>query len=78
LMLVGGIHSPEVSGKLVTDALADYVSLCRPLIREPHLIKRWKEGDTAPAACIYCNGCFGPGLTGKGVQCIAGEGNAAT
>lgn len=78
LLLVGGIRSLEISVKLVNDALADYVSLCRPLIREPNLIKRWKDGDTAPAACIYCNGCFGPGLKGKGVQCIFGEDNAAT
>jgi len=77
LLLVGGIRSLEVSGKLVNDALADYVSLCRPLIREPNLITRWKDGDAAPAACIYCNGCFGPGLKGNGVQCITGEGNAA-
>lgn len=70
LMLVGGIRSLEVSSALVNDGLADYVSLCRPLIREPNLIKRWKEGDYAPAACIYCNGCFGPGLNGKGVHCI--------
>jgi 2,4-dienoyl-CoA reductase-like NADH-dependent reductase (Old Yellow Enzyme family) len=77
LLLVGGIHSLEVSGKLVNDGLADYVSLCRPLIREPNLIKRWQDGNTVPAACIYCNGCFGPGLLGKGVQCIAEAGNAA-
>jgi len=77
LMLVGGIHSPEIFGKLVSDDLADYVSLCRPLIREPNLIKRWQDGDTAPGACIYCNGCFGPGLLGKGVQCIAEACNSA-
>lgn len=70
LILVGGIRSLEVSGKLVSDGLADYVSLCRPLIREPNLINRWKEGDTAPATCINCSGCFGPGLKGIGVQCV--------
>jgi len=77
LILVGGIRSPEVSERLVIQGLTDYVSLCRPLIREPNLITRWKDGNTAPAACVYCNGCFGPGLNGKGVQCIAGGGNAA-
>lgn len=70
LMLVGGIRSPEVSRKLVNDGLADYVSLSRPLIREPNLINRWKDGDTAPAACIHCNGCFGPTLKGEGIRCI--------
>ncbi len=28
------------------------------------------DGNTAPATCIYCNGCFGPGLKGEGVHCI--------
>jgi len=70
LLLVGGIRSPEVSERLVIQGLTDYVSLCRPLIREPNLIKRRKDGDTAPAACVYCNGCFGPGLKGEGVHCI--------
>jgi len=73
LMLVGGIRSLEVSEKLVNDGLADYVSLCRPLIREPNLIKHWKDGNTAPSACIYCNGCFGPALKGNGVRCIFEE-----
>lgn len=70
LLLVGGIRSLEVSGKVVSDGVADYVSLCRPLIREPNLIKRWKDGDTKPATCVYCSGCFGPGLKGIGVQCV--------
>lgn len=72
LMLVGGIHSFGVSEQLISDGVADYVSICRPLIREPNLINRWKAGDTASPTCVYCDGCFGPGLKGKGVQCIVG------
>ncbi|MCP4312872.1 MAG: NADH:flavin oxidoreductase, partial [Bacteroidetes bacterium] len=45
LMLVGGIRSYEVSQRLVEEGVTDYVSLCRPLIREPDLIKRWELGD---------------------------------
>jgi 2,4-dienoyl-CoA reductase-like NADH-dependent reductase (Old Yellow Enzyme family) len=71
LLLVGGIHSSGVCEHLISDGVADFISLCRPLIREPDLIKRWKDGDTAPPACVYCDGCFGPALQGKGVQCIA-------
>lgn len=78
LMLVGGIHSFGVAEHLISDGVADYISICRPLIREPNLINRWKAGDTAPPTCVYCDGCFGPGLKGKGVQCIAGEDITAT
>jgi 2,4-dienoyl-CoA reductase-like NADH-dependent reductase (Old Yellow Enzyme family) len=70
LMLVGGIRSPEGSEWLLSVGLADYISICRPLIREPNLINRWKSGDTKPATCISCNGCFGFGIKGEGVHCV--------
>lgn len=70
LILVGGIRSYEVANELVEKELADYISLCRPLIREPDLIKRWKRGNTERAACIYCNKCFEPTRAGKGIYCV--------
>jgi len=70
LLLVGGVHSIEVADKIVHDGTADYISICRPLIREPGLIERWNSGDMKPAGCKYCNGCFGPGLKGEGVRCV--------
>jgi len=73
LMLVGGIRSYTVAEQLVNEGLADYVSLCRPLIREPHLIHRWQSGDTSRATCISCNQCFGPARSGEGVHCVAEE-----
>lgn len=69
LILVGGIRSYEVAKELLEKDLADYISLCRPLIREPGLIKRWQEGDIKRAACISCNKCFVPTRAGKGLYC---------
>ena len=70
LLLVGGIRSLEMAESVVGTDLADYISLCRPLIREPNLIDRWKSGDTEPATCKYCNGCFGPAMKGEGFRCV--------
>ncbi len=70
LMLVGGIRTIETAEKLIAAGLADYVSLCRPLIREPELVNRWKSGDRRPAQCISDNGCFTPGFEGRGVHCV--------
>jgi len=70
LILVGGTRSFGVAERLVADGIVDCVSLCRPLIREPDLINRWKSGNLSRAACISCNRCFGPGLTGQGVYCV--------
>ena len=69
LMLVGGIRSFETARRIVAEGIADYISLCRPLIREPGLIARWMSGDTAKSSCVSDNGCFGP--PGKGVSCTA-------
>ncbi len=70
LLLVGGIRSLEAAGSIVRDGVADYISLCRPLISEPDLVGRWKAGYTKPALCISCNGCVGPARNGSGVQCV--------
>lgn len=70
LMLVGGIRSYEVADELIKDGTADYISLSRPLICEPGLVKRWQEGARGKAACISCNACFGPPSEGKGFYCV--------
>lgn len=69
IITVGGIRSIEVISRVLSDHFADYVALCRPLIREPHLLKRWKDGNTEKSTCISCNGCFETGLSGFGVVC---------
>jgi 2,4-dienoyl-CoA reductase-like NADH-dependent reductase (Old Yellow Enzyme family) len=58
LCLVAGLRSLTVMEQIVASGSADLLALCRPLIREPGLIKRWKEGDLRPAECISCGGCF--------------------
>lgn len=73
LMLVGGIRSFGVAERVVKEGLADFVSLCRPLIREAGLVRRWEGGDRSRAACISCNQCFGPARAAKGVYCVAEE-----
>jgi 2,4-dienoyl-CoA reductase-like NADH-dependent reductase (Old Yellow Enzyme family) len=73
LILVGGNRSFEVSEELVAEGAADYIAMCRPLIREPGLISRWKSGDRRRAACTSDNLCFGPGREGKGIYCVTAE-----
>ena len=73
LILVGGIRSLETAESLIEEGIADYISLSRPLIREPHLVNRWQSGDTAPATCLSDNLCFKPAMAGKGVYCLTEE-----
>lgn len=69
VMVVGGIRSFEVAEALLTDGAADYVSLCRPLIREPDLAARWQAGDRRPATCHSDSLCFKPILADQGFYC---------
>jgi len=71
LILVGGIRSYEVASELVDSGLADYIALCRPLIREPDLIARWKAGDLRKSQCGSCAQCLGPIRGGEGMYCVA-------
>jgi 2,4-dienoyl-CoA reductase-like NADH-dependent reductase (Old Yellow Enzyme family) len=70
LILVGGIRSYSVAERLLAEGTADYISMCRPFIREPDLVNRWKAGDLRKATCISCNNCVQIAQHGKGVSCV--------
>jgi 2,4-dienoyl-CoA reductase-like NADH-dependent reductase (Old Yellow Enzyme family) len=73
LILVGGIRSPDVAERLVAEGTADYIAMSRPLICEPSLVSRWKNGDTTKSACVSDNRCFNPTMSGEGLRCVLGE-----
>ena len=73
LILVGGNRSLNVAEQIVTEGIAEYISMCRPFIREPDLVRRWETGDKSPAKCKSDNMCFGPALAGKGIYCVVEE-----
>ncbi len=70
VVVVGGFRSYEVAEKAIRDDGMDYISMARPLIREPGLPNRWLQGDRSPAKCISCNSCFKPGLEEGGIYCV--------
>jgi 2,4-dienoyl-CoA reductase-like NADH-dependent reductase (Old Yellow Enzyme family) len=70
LILPGGIRSYGVAQKLVEEGITDYISMSRPLIREPGLINRWKAGDLRKAACLTDNLCLGTLRTAEGLCCV--------
>jgi 2,4-dienoyl-CoA reductase-like NADH-dependent reductase (Old Yellow Enzyme family) len=70
LILVGGMRSLEVIESILEEGTADFISMSRPLIREPDLPDQWRDGRTDPAACISCNNCW-PGPGEYGIACRA-------
>jgi 2,4-dienoyl-CoA reductase-like NADH-dependent reductase (Old Yellow Enzyme family) len=65
VICVGGHRDFDKLTDIVNQTEIEYISLCRPLIREPELINRWEAGDRTPAKCISCTKCFG-----KETECI--------
>lgn len=59
IMLVGGLRSFSRIEEVLQSGAADFVSLSRPLIRQPDFPDVWRSGKGADkAACISCNACL--------------------
>jgi len=57
VMAVGGMRSVSIMEDIINAGKADFISLCRPLIREPDLPNKIRDGKTK-ADCISCSGCM--------------------
>jgi 2,4-dienoyl-CoA reductase-like NADH-dependent reductase (Old Yellow Enzyme family) len=60
--------------QLMHQDYADYISMSRPFIREPGLVKRWASGNLGKATCLSDNLCRGPLLKGEGIYCVMEKG----
>ncbi len=56
--VVGGLRSVEYMEEIVEKGYADFVCMCRPFIREPDLVNKFKNGKKE-ASCKSCNKCIG-------------------
>ena len=71
LLLVGGLRRLSHIEKLIETNYADFISMSRPFIREPFLVKRFKEGEAEEASCISCNKCFAAVFNNIPLNCYA-------
>lgn len=58
LILVGGMRTPAIMEEILNKDQADFISLCRPFIREPDLVNKIRQGRQDPVTCISCNKCL--------------------
>ena len=71
VIVVGGVHSVEDCEEAIESGM-DIVSLSRPLILEPSLIKKWKEEKQKNSKCISCNYCL-IGVDNRPLRCYFGK-----
>ncbi|MCE3266904.1 MAG: oxidase [Solirubrobacterales bacterium] len=57
IVLVGGLRRTETMERLIESEETDFVSLARPLIREPDLVRQIEAGRTGLVDCVSCNIC---------------------
>ena len=71
LILVGGIRTSETAERILGAGAADFISMARPLVREPDLPNKWLSGRTVAAQCTSCNRCGGEEDRGNKAKCYA-------
>jgi 2,4-dienoyl-CoA reductase-like NADH-dependent reductase (Old Yellow Enzyme family) len=57
VILVGGLRRTETMTKILDAGEADFISLARPLLREPDLVRQFEAGRTGLVDCTSCNIC---------------------
>jgi len=70
VMMVGGMRTFALMEDVVEKGEADFVSLCRPFIREPFVVNKWRKNSHYKPACISCNQCLDAIFQGNPVQCM--------
>ncbi|GEA60704.1 NADH:flavin oxidoreductase [Vibrio comitans] len=66
IITVGGLSDFDAIENIANTTGIDFFAVSRPLLAEPQLIKRWKEGDRAPVDCERCSKC----RTKRGNFCV--------
>ncbi len=68
LALVNGFRTLRVMQEVLASGVVQLISLCRPLIAEPDLPRKLREGITNHASCVRCSRCW-PETQGEGIAC---------
>lgn len=58
VILVGGMRSLEEMERVLADTKIRFLSLSRPLLREPDLPNKLQSGESRESRCISCNRCY--------------------
>jgi 2,4-dienoyl-CoA reductase-like NADH-dependent reductase (Old Yellow Enzyme family) len=57
IITVGGMRLRSVMEEAIRSGKTDFISICRPFIRQPNLVNQFEKGDGDPISCTNCNRC---------------------
>ena len=69
LILVGGMRRTSQMEYILQKGYADFISMSRPFIREPFLVKKFKKGKQDVSSCTSCNKCLAAAANNRVVKC---------
>ena len=72
VIVVGGIRRLSDIEDVINNNRSDFVSLCRPFIIEPNIVKKLRSGEQAESRCIDCGYCLF-GVTSNSLRCYYGK-----
>lgn len=58
VIAIGGLRRVAQMEEALQGRYADLISMSRPFIREPFLVRQIREGSTDKVACVSCNRCL--------------------
>jgi 2,4-dienoyl-CoA reductase-like NADH-dependent reductase (Old Yellow Enzyme family) len=62
---LGGNRTFKIMEAMVKEGKVDLISMSRPFIREPFLVRKFRAGEIKKSECISCNKCLNP----RGIRC---------
>jgi len=69
VILVGGMRQLAEIEKVVDGGVADAVSMCRPIIMDQHIVRKFHQGKATESKCTSCNGCIAE-MQKQNLHCI--------
>ena len=69
LSVVGGLRRKSHMTEVIENGYADMISMSRPFIREPFIVKKFQEGKSDTVSCGSCNKCLAAAANNMVVRC---------
>lgn len=69
ILLVGGLRTRSLMEEVLDSGDADFISLCRPLLCEPDLPRRFADHGQAASSCVSGNRCWPESEADFGISC---------
>ncbi|MFC1920250.1 NADH:flavin oxidoreductase [Chloroflexota bacterium] len=70
VMLVGGMRKLSEMQAAIDSGAGDAISMCRPYIMDPYLVKNLREGKIDGSGCTSCNECSGARRKPGTLECV--------